>query len=330
MNKSKLPFGIFFILSLELGAQDNCCDRLEKKVVQVENLNNTIRDTTKSLNLIIKNLKFESDTLKTSVDRLRSESIKWLGYTADKKQVDKANEQFENLKKNTVSTATYKLQTEELDRNKKDLADCRNLVSKKEDAVQAAEKVSRALQENVDKTLGLIDARYKKSFEELVKSTTPASLESDLVIIKNLDVNGSRTQLLERINELNLFKQAQALLGKKYDDAEINRAKSSLKPIMDEEAMKQLVKLLESYGGLSVNFKNTLLDIQKKNELKAGSSDDLISEKKSATLQVIEDFVYYTKVDLGKYVFINQIITELKNRKMTDVDADIKDLLQRL
>jgi len=88
--------------------------------------------------------------------------------------------------------------------------------------------------------------------------------------------------------------------------------------------------LLDDYERATVNFKNLIVKIQKDNERKAGSINDLILEKNMKTIKSIEDFVFYNDLDLDIYTYFNRIINELKKRKMESADADVADLLEKL
>ena len=165
----------------------------------------------------------------------------------------------------------------------------------------------------------------------MIKATTIQILENDIRIIQTLNFDNEKRQIInEKINALLLYKRAEVLLTEKYDKNNIDKAKQSLQPIIQKEPVKLLIALFDEYWSHTINLKNTLKEIQKKNEMKAGSIEDLISDKKNSTLRMIENFVYDNEVDLTKYIYLNQILIELKNRKMKNVDADVQDLLGKL
>lgn len=168
---------------------------------------------------------------------------------------------------------------------------------------------------------------YEASFAELLKTTSLDRLKSDSQTFTTLFKG---TAIPQKINNLLIYKQAELLFISKHDKAKTEATKRALQPIMSLEGTRQLAKALDDYESLTNNLINTLNRIQQANALKAEKNEDLINGKKDKVLRAIEDCVYYNDIDLTRYIYLDQIITAVKKRKMKDIDADIQDLIKQL
>jgi len=187
------------------------------------------------------------------------------------------------------------------------------------------------LQKKLDSCFVIIKSKYLESFSTLIKSSTNLSLDNDVRLLKILKGDSlSNLQIEAKIKEINNYKHAESLLNEKFNKINMEKYRQPLASLSKYPECNSLLVLLDDYERATVNFKNLIVKIQKDNERKAGSINDLILEKNMKTIKSIEDFVFYNDLDLDIYTYFNRIINELKKRKMESADADVADLLEKL
>ena len=172
----------------------------------------------------------------------------------------------------------------------------------------------------------ILNDRYQTSFDLLVKTSTLESVESDIMIMETLKIEN---KLIEKINKLKIYKQCELLMGEKFNESKIEDAKRSLLIYNKEKSVYNLINQLINYKEKNEAIRQMINDLQNKNAEKSKVAA-LIVEKKEKTMYLIENYISLYSIDLKEYSYLNQIITELKNRKLQNVDADVLNFLELL
>ncbi len=360
MYKYGIIFLLCFSFSASMVAQESplTLTREEKLATEISRLNERIRSKSDSLNKTIKQLQKEKSVMEMRVESLKNDSNELLVVKPQIKQLSSLQKQVQQLvadsagytsTKNDLAISQNNVLTmnKRLKQHKNDSLSLFNLKTLRNDSATMKSKMlqqekslnelqkkvseieisNRNLKQKNDNCLSILNRRYEVMFENIVESLTIESLRTDLQILDALD---DKSILRSKLVKLKVYKEAESLLSYKFDKDKVERARNYLKTIVDEPLVKLLDKLLLSYEENTNYLKNTINTIQKDNDIKAGTIERLVLEKKTNTIKTIEDYSYDYEVDLTKYSYLNSIVIKLKNRKLDKVDSDVVDLLEEL
>ena len=182
-----------------------------------------------------------------------------------------------------------------------------------------------------DKQITQLDAiknDYKsKKFDELVKSSTPFSIQSHLSLV------GSDAGVKPVLDDLNRYFNAQELLSRKYDAGTISNAQRQLNQIKRESKLVgDLKDNLSKYKEFNDPLKRTVAKIV--NEIDkpanmAGSADTAKRGKFSDIMKELNEYIY-NNPSYVNYPHLSRIVFDIMQRKSLNPDESIRDLLQKL
>lgn len=320
MNTKIYLVFIGLTFSFAVKAQPDCYERLENKAVEIERLKLKISHIRDSFGIIIRHLRDDSIRLLTTVQLLQADSVEFARFQPEIKELKKIRLSNETLLKDTIGMYQTKIRLQAFENNYS-LLDQRIRVLSSDSA--NCVKINTKYENFIESFKG----KFNASFMQLLESSSIVSLESDLKISQILDMDKN---IQKDINDALIYKRAEAVLNKKYDKATCDAEISKLQTIKENKVAGQLVEILKQYEIITVNLQSTIKDIQKKDLFKAEKIENLIAEKRKDFFLLIEDFIKVTEVDLIKYKYLNQVITDLKKRKNKNIDANIDDLLMKL
>jgi hypothetical protein len=323
--KNLIVISFLFIFLFNVNAQvDSLCEiKYDKKVIEVFNLNNELQKEKQNISKLNeehikqivefqsrnndlkeenKNLQNQLQEEKKNVSDLNKNKIKIEKDNLQKK-VDSLNILISNLN-STILDKENKLNTER---------------SKSKDDVVKAKKDGKS------EALTSISIEYKKSFDELIISSSKEIVARDLKLLIN---NNEDVSIL---NDLQSYFTAKEIISNKYDSNKINISQSSLEKIKREsKAVVSLTKAIETYQDYSTNLKETINEIiEFDNGKEAGTDANIQKLKFNEIIVLLSDFIYNYD-DYSKYPYLSGIVNEIISRKKDNADKSITDLFQKL
>lgn len=175
-----------------------------------------------------------------------------------------------------------------------------------------------------EEVLGSIIKSYQKPFAELLKIHSKASINRDLEIL------GDKTEVQPKIEQLQVYFDAEELLRVKFNLDNINAAKNKLSKLEQTEQISSLIKRLEKYeiknDGMSDVIDKIILNDKKFNAIEKSDHDDKIKD-----LNAVMMWYYgYYKFNIFEYPYLAEIIFEINNLKQKDSNASILHLKDKL
>jgi hypothetical protein len=173
-----------------------------------------------------------------------------------------------------------------------------------------------------------LDAYKRLSFDDLVLLMTPAIIERDKMLLKDLPYG-------EEV--INYFK-AKELLNSMFNKEKINKFRDPLKSSILAGTSSTELKLLferlgyyESRNNGLIELIKKIIDLDKKN-LPTSQERNENLEKRHRERIGGELFIFYFNYDYKaeEYPYLQHIIEELIKRKAGNIFADISDLLGKL
>ena len=329
---------IFFCMSMNLLAQEDCYEKIGQQAVQIDKLKESLQRSKDSLNKIIKQGVSENKSLYSRINRLKQDSAKLIASAA---QIDHINQlegdktqlaaQMQVLvvkyRKDTTDLARLKFENKLIDKIKNDLATAVTQIAKQVDEIKQFGNERSQLLQAQQECLNILNNRYNGNFEDLLSNISVYTIEKDQTM---LQVLSPQNNLQQKLKNLLLYKQAEALLSMKFDNTKIINIRNSLLPMMTEIPVKQLDTLLKGFQSGNEGLQGTIKLIQEDNQNKAGSISDLRSEKMCDIRVKLENYLASYQIDLTKYPYLNSIVNELIKCKQQNVDADVIDILNKL
>lgn len=240
---------------------------------------------------------------------------------------DKINAQARQNKKDTVGLSRLKVLKDSVKIMENSVKTKNENISAIHNKNISLEVKTNDLKGRLDKCSSKLSEKYSISFEESLKLPfSVETLESDLSILNALKESDI---LKNKVNDLLIFKKAECLLNSRFDSKNTNKERDNLKQIFHYNQAKMLDSLLNNYEANSKYLKKMIVGIQNDNKDKP-TIPALITKKKAETLMSIQDYLIDYEIDLFKYQYLNNIITEIKKKKFDDVNADLKEFLERL
>ena len=329
---------IFFSVSMNLMAQEDCYKEIGKQAVVISNLTVSLQRSKDSLNKIIKQGISENQSLYSRISRLKQDSAKLI---ASASQIDIINqlerektqlvEQMQVLvvkyRKDTTDLARLKVENKQIGKINNDLATAKTKISDQADEIKNLGILRDQLLQAQKECLNILNNRYNGNFEDLLSNISVYTIEKDQIM---LQVLSPQNNLQQKLKNLLLYKQAEALLCVKFDNTKIINIRNSLQPMLTELSVKQLDTLLKGFRSGNEGLQGTIKLIQEDNQNKAGSNSDLRSEKMCDIRFKLENYLASYQIDLTKYPYLNSIVNELIKCKQQNVDADVIDILNKL
>ena len=326
MNKLIIAASVFLLTSIRLFAQTDCLDKIAQQAVEISKLKEEVNQTKDLLavrQVALQSLRKDSAFNSVKLKECDSNLIK---FNATKNELVDCNLKLIKLAKDTIGLSSFKVQRNRLDSIEQVLSMVSNNISVLEKSKGKLEIENSEFVRGRGRLDKIINDRYQGSFDLLVKNSTLESLGSDLMVTETLKVESNLT---EKINKLKLYKEYEQLIGQKLNESKIEDAKRYLIVYNKEKSVSDLVNLLSNYKEKNEAIKQMINELQNKNAEKSKVAA-LIVEKKEKTMYLIENYISLYSIDLNRYSYLNQIVSELRSRKLQNVDADVLDFLERL
>lgn len=326
MNKLIICISVFLLISIKLFAQPDCLDKIAQQAIELSKLKEEVKQTKDILavrQLELQALRKDSVLNKGKLKDYDSILIKFKILVAE---LAVCNQKLTELGKDTVGLSSLRIQKTRLDSTEKELLRIKNNITALEKSNKNLENDNSELVSEKERRNKILNDRYQTSFDLLVKTSTLESVESDIMIMETLKVENKQ---IEKINKLKIYKQCELLMGEKFNESKIEDAKRSLLIYNKEKSVYNLINQLTNYKEKNEAIRQMINDLQNKNAEKSKVAA-LIVEKKEKTMYLIENYISLYSIDLKEYSYLNQIITELKNRKLQNVDADVLNFLELL
>ncbi len=325
------PIALFAQNINETKTQQDPYNKIAEQAVQISKLEETSKRSIDSLTHENKRLLDEAKIDHTNNERLRKDSIELVEIKPLKKKNESLQKDLVELRKNSKSLSEYNQLKAEFELSQKSNSISKEKARNLEEVINIKENEKLNMQRKLDSCFLFLKNKYLDSFSFLISSSTILSLDNDVILLNLVKKDStSNLQIETKIREVGNYKQAESLLNEKFNKLTLGKYRQLLMSMGKYPECKDLMAILDDYESATINFKNLIIKLQKDNELKAGSINDLILEKNMKTIKTIEDFVFYNELDLNRYVYFDKIITQLKKRKMENADADVKDFLEML
>ena len=286
----------------------DCLDRIEKQAVIIDSLKKLVKtekDKSQQLFLI-----YQRDTtiFLDSIKRMNSDLIKLANFKAEKANIDNL------LKQKTDSIAFM---------NKQIFTKNQQISDEK---LTCEQKSREEREKGKNEVLSSVINSYKnKRFDDLIMSSTKLSVQRDIQLV------GNNSEIKPILLDLERYFNAEELLAKKIDSAQIKNAQLQLIQIKQQSVL--LDKLKEN-----IDYYEEYNDALKKTTEKLVVLDTVTDAKGDASVQKLKfndisseltNYIY-NYYDYVYYPYLSDIVLEIIKRKQPNADADITDLLRKL
>jgi len=232
-----------------------------------------------------------------------------------KKEIDTYKTQIANLTKNNdvlvKENTTYKNQINLLninnERSNKEITDLKQKTIKIEEVVDYYKSFEN------------------KSFDDLIRESSKSLVERDIVLLSD---KSEIAQIL--IDLLNYFLAEETILNQ-FNPAQITNTLKNLDQITMISKLRDALKTdLERYEIYHNELKETITKIVEMDESVTAQNIPEAREMKFTNFASNLDKYTFNRPNFKKYPYLSNIIIEIIERKLHNVDASIKDLLNKL
>lgn len=284
-------------------------------------------------------LNSEQATLKNKVDSLYK---KLRANEASKKEQDvkfqklliDLSDTIKTLKANLLKLELYKAKKKtfeaQLKQKKDSIIILQSTISEKDKQIirekrNGEAKAREEKEKGKKKALSTVVIMYQESFDELIRSSTKASVVRDMQLI------GNNQEAKPVLNDMQIYFNAQELLLEKFDAVKIRNAQMQLNQITRQSKLLNVLKEnIEYYKDFNTALKETIGKLVSLDNQKSANGDSEIQKMKFNDIVTILTDYMYNYYDYAKYPYLSDIILEIIKRKQLDADADIRDLMIKL
>lgn len=300
---------LFFCgISSSYAQQDSLyLDRLEKRAVEIANLNNEVVKYKDSVN----DNAIKLNKLKDSLKLLKSKLSEIEDVKADKNVL-------ENLLKQKSDSITI-LKTDLLDKDKQ-------LATQTQSNKQ---EVKEAIENSKNKTLkSLIDYYKNKSFDDLVKSSTQQSARNDKNII------GHSNDIEPLLSDLEIYYKIKLLFQNEFNSAKIKEAQNQFNQLeqLESSSIDKLKNDVENYQIFNEGLKETIEKIIALDgrESVIGMPKEIQNLKFNKIMAEISFYIFNYDFNFLDYPYLTDVMLDIIKLKAPNPDANIFELLQKL
>lgn len=276
-------------------SQEGLIDRLEKQFFTIDSLKKAAIHSHELIAEKQSKLKKLGDSLKAVNNELvRMEAIK-------------SNQNSDSI----LVLSSQLLQKEKL------LLDAHN--NNKKNVTEAKE------QGKMEALANLFNLYLKKTFNDLIESSTKQSIEKDQQLF------GYKIELKSLLSDLEKYFKAKELLNKKYDPGQIEIAQNELNQIKREsELLSKLKNDLRLYKTYNDGLKEMLSEIVKIDANPNQTVSGLPEEVQKLKFYKISSYIFNYDFNLKDFPYLSNIVLEIIKRKTPSPDAEVSDLIQKL
>lgn len=321
---------VSFFLSITLNAQESdIFEKYDSKVLQ----NKTLQDSISILTYLHKIEYAKNDSIISNLNN-------------EKKTLE------ENLK-NVKDLEDKKVLTNQIDELKDSIATCKDELSKLKTENKTRynllekEKQNQNIEINglknndistsnkMDATLTHLKDQYNQD-KKLIFKQNIENFKSDLTICNTLfpeqkELKKSIQELKKSIQEWITIKKSEELLSRKFRKRKIEQHLVVLSKLTQFPVLEKLIKDLKGYGSKNESVKSLINQLESENGIKVKGTNKLqIEDKQGKVFTTIYFEVAYAPVDLNTYVYLRQIIENIKLAKLKDIDASLTYILEEL
>ncbi len=173
----------------------------------------------------------------------------------------------------------------------------------------------------------LVNIYKNNSFDELINSSSIASVQRDRQII------GNNTDVKQIFTDLEIYFNCKNLLSNKYNAEQVNNAKSQVTLIKQQSklvaALKNNLDNFKTFNeGLNAAIKNIIaIDIK---IVAKGMPEGVVKGKLDKVLSELSKFIFDYNFNFVDYPYFSDIVLDIIKRKQPNPDADISDLLKKI
>ena len=316
-NVMKKIIILFLVLSNGLAVFSQCKELIE----EVKNQQMTIDSLQ---NKVIKALENETSKLQGQIKVLEDDKI------GLNKKIKDFEKDVADLNKNKVKVERDALQ-EQAGRSTAQIAELSQQLSEKDKQISTEkQKYEQKLREEKEKgkneaLANLLNIYKNKKFDDLIKTSTKLSVQRDMQLV------GDNAEMRPVLSDLEKYFDAEELLTRKFDAAQIKNAQIQLNQINQKsELLDKLKENVEYYKDFNDELKKTIEKLVNLDKRKVADGDAEIQKLKfQEILSELSNYMY-NYYDYGNYPYLSDIVLEIIKRKQPNADADISDLLKKL
>jgi chromosome segregation ATPase len=247
-----------------------------------------------------------------------------------KNEISVEKQKVSDLNKNKIKEEKEKLQTKADSLNGEILKLNQTIADKDRQIAtsrQQGDQKARTEKENGKKEAlaSLINSYKNKMFDDLIKSSNKESVRRDMQLI------GNNAEVNPILTDLQIYFNAEELLLKKIDAAQIKNAQTQLSQIKRQsKRLDALKENIEYYQDFNTALKETIGKLVSLDNRNSAAGDSEIQKRKFNDIVTILADYMYNYYDYTKYKYLSDIVFEIIKRKKPSADADISDLLNKL
>lgn len=305
-------------------AQDSAYDKIEKQGLEIDGLKRALKTKemkNDSLQMVI--------TTNDSINKKQSTIYQ----ASEKKYVDT----IQGLKKELSKLEKYKSEkkaSETILHAKNDsIASLKDKISQKENEINAITEKSKKdavteKENGKNEVLNqLVNTYRNNSFDELINSSSMASVQRDKQLIGNI------IDIKQKIIDLEKYFTAKMLLSDKFNPEQVNHAKSQVTNINQQSKLDTtLIENLDNYKSINDGLNTAIqkiIAIDQAADVK-GMSEQVVKLKLNKILAELSKFIFDYNFNSVDYPYLSEIVLEIIKRKQPNPDADISDLLNKI
>ena len=280
-------------------------EEYNRQVIKIDSLEKVIKEKEKQFDEYDSKNKKNLAVLSDSIKKLKS----FEKFRKEKKTYD------DQLKQKDESIALLNRQISEKD----------GQIS--EERKKSEQKAREEKENGKNEILANIENSYKGQLDDLLKSSTKQSVQRDMKLV------GNNPEVKAVLSDLEKYFNAQELLSKKFDAAQIKTAEAQLNQIDRKSALlDELMEILENYQTFNNGLKETvekLIENDRQFSV-AGMGSDIQKQKLTKILSEISSYIFDYDFNFTDYPYLSDVVLEIIKRKQPEPDADIGDLLRKL
>lgn len=256
---------------------------------------------------------------------------------ANEKKLQDLQKSIAILKKDSTKMQKYRNQKLDYEKNlQKREAEINDLNAIILERNEALSQVERDKKENFingkREVLGRVKLLYQQNLDSLITMTTRESVSRDLDLLLRYKRETNDGAVLEVLETLLDYFDAQKLLWERFQKEKVQAAKIKLESFsVKSEKSQILVQTLSRYEAINSGLREALLKIKEYDEKNTANSYSIHQRKlKEFIIPEISDFIFNYDFQFKDYPFLTENIMKVIKIKQGDSNADITELIDDL
>lgn len=313
MRKIFLIILISGIFSSVYAQQDLLIEAVKKQAVKIDSLEKALkleRDSSFGYQTTLMKIQVRIKNQQDSIKKLKIDSVALEKLRVNKMLTDTLLQQ----KNDSITLLTSFISEKE----KQILSERQKNEQKIKDAKQSGKS---------DALAGIVHSYKHNQFDDLLNSSTRQSVDRDLQLV------GDSTELKSILQDLEKYFNAKSMLEKKFDAVQIKNVQNQLNQIKRKsELLDKLKEVVSNYQIFNTGLKEMIKKIVALDKRVSvnGMGPEVEKMKRDNILSEISSYIFSYDFNFSDYPYLSNIMLEIIKRKQSNLDTELKDLLEKL